>query len=205
MRRAFRNAVVVVAARLRFLLPVGVLLGTLAIWPALRYAIERLTTSAPTGGTVSGDTEYWCPMCPGVRSDWPNKCPVCNMALVRRQKGEMTPLPDGVVAQRFVEQNQNVQAKQPIVRFQAAADETSSVKIDQHRCTRGAVAANCHPIAQREILNPPDLQFLAAELPRRLHHPDACLRKRHPRPRGQRFLNFEKCGNLRIEWHRRKR
>lgn len=96
--RAARGAAAVAAARLRFLLPVGILLGTLAVWPALRYAVERLTTSAPTGGTVSGDTEFWCPMCPGVRSDWPNKCPVCNMALVRRQKGEMTPLPDGVVA-----------------------------------------------------------------------------------------------------------
>ena len=47
---------------------------------------------------MSADTEYWCPMCPGVVSDWPTKCPVCNMALVRREKGEMTPLPDGVVA-----------------------------------------------------------------------------------------------------------
>ncbi len=37
-------------------------------------------------------------MCPGVVSDWPGKCPVCNMALVRRVKGEMTPLPDGVIA-----------------------------------------------------------------------------------------------------------
>src|SRR5262249_46350772 len=37
-------------------------------------------------------------MCPGVASDWPGKCPVCHMTLVLRQKGEMTPLPDGVVA-----------------------------------------------------------------------------------------------------------
>jgi hypothetical protein len=37
-------------------------------------------------------------MCPGVVSDWPAKCPVCHMALVRRKKGEPVPLPDGVVA-----------------------------------------------------------------------------------------------------------
>jgi YHS domain-containing protein len=37
-------------------------------------------------------------MCPGVVSDWPSKCPVCNMTLVRRKKGEATPLPDGVLA-----------------------------------------------------------------------------------------------------------
>jgi membrane fusion protein, copper/silver efflux system len=33
-----------------------------------------------------------------VVSDWPSKCPVCSMTLVRREKGDMTPLPDGVVA-----------------------------------------------------------------------------------------------------------
>jgi hypothetical protein len=37
-------------------------------------------------------------MCPGVLSDWPGKCPVCSMALVRRKKGEAVPLPDGVLA-----------------------------------------------------------------------------------------------------------
>lgn len=37
-------------------------------------------------------------MCPGVVSDWPGKCPVCNMALVRRKKGESAPRPDGAIA-----------------------------------------------------------------------------------------------------------
>jgi Cu(I)/Ag(I) efflux system membrane fusion protein len=46
---------------------------------------------------VAVDTEYFCPMCPGVISDWPSKCPVCNMALVRRQRGDASPLPDGAV------------------------------------------------------------------------------------------------------------
>jgi membrane fusion protein, copper/silver efflux system len=88
----------VVLARARFLLLVGGLLGLIAAWPFLQNYWAKLTGTAPTGGTVSPDTEYWCPMCPGVVSDWPTKCPVCNMTLVRRQKGEMTPLPDGVVA-----------------------------------------------------------------------------------------------------------
>jgi hypothetical protein len=47
---------------------------------------------------VKDDTEYFCPMCPGVVSDWPAKCPVCNMTLVRRRRGEAVPLPNGVVA-----------------------------------------------------------------------------------------------------------
>jgi Cu(I)/Ag(I) efflux system membrane fusion protein len=87
-----------VLARSRFVLLVGGVLGVIAGWPWLRNAFDKLTRPAPAGGGVSADTEYWCPMCPGVVSDWPTKCPVCHMALVRRLKGEMTPLPDGVVA-----------------------------------------------------------------------------------------------------------
>ena len=37
-------------------------------------------------------------MCPGVISDWPAKCPVCNMALVQRAKQEAVPLPNGVMS-----------------------------------------------------------------------------------------------------------
>jgi hypothetical protein len=37
-------------------------------------------------------------MCPGVVSDWPDKCPVCHMTLVRRTRGDAVVLPDGVVA-----------------------------------------------------------------------------------------------------------
>jgi Cu(I)/Ag(I) efflux system membrane fusion protein len=96
--RLARQAAAVAAARLRFVLAVGALLAIIAGWPVLRTAFDTLTTAPRTGNPVSGDTEFWCPMCPGVVSDWPAKCPVCSMALVRRQKGEMTPLPDGVVA-----------------------------------------------------------------------------------------------------------
>ncbi len=92
------RAAAVVLARARFLLLVGGLLAIFAAWPFLRNTWDKFTRAAPTGGAVSSATEYWCPMCPGVVSGWPSKCPVCNMALVRRQKGEMTPLPDGVVA-----------------------------------------------------------------------------------------------------------
>ncbi|MFM2095073.1 MAG: hypothetical protein RIS70_2197, partial [Planctomycetota bacterium] len=47
---------------------------------------------------VSNDTEFFCPMCPGVTSTWPEKCPICKMPLVRRTRGEATVLPDGVIA-----------------------------------------------------------------------------------------------------------
>src|SRR5262245_20328942 len=64
-------------------------------WDKLaRRSTERGAASHP----VSNDTEYFCPMDPGVVSDWPGKCGICNMALVRRKKGEAVALPDGVVA-----------------------------------------------------------------------------------------------------------
>jgi hypothetical protein len=85
--------------RLRFpllLLAVALLVG---YWDTIRNHWDKLTRPAVTAdGALSSDTEYWCPMCPGVLSDWPGKCPVCNMALVRRKRGEMVPLPNGVVA-----------------------------------------------------------------------------------------------------------
>ena len=96
--RSLRGAATIAFVRLRFVLLVSMVLAAFVVWPTLRNTLDKLTTSAPTGGTVSQEIEYWCPMCPGVLSEWPAKCPVCSMALVRRQKGDMTPLPDGVVA-----------------------------------------------------------------------------------------------------------
>jgi Cu(I)/Ag(I) efflux system membrane fusion protein len=89
----------VLLVRLRFFLVLAAVLLLVGYWHVLRSYWERLTRSpAIVPGAISRDTEYWCPMCPGVVSDWPSKCPVCNMALVRRKKGEATPLPDGVLA-----------------------------------------------------------------------------------------------------------
>jgi hypothetical protein len=97
-RRSLLAALRIAAARLRFFLMLGAVLAVVAAWPTLRNLWDTLTAPAGLDAGVSPDTEYWCPMCPGVSSEWPGKCPVCHMALVLRQKGEMTPLPDGVVA-----------------------------------------------------------------------------------------------------------
>jgi Cu(I)/Ag(I) efflux system membrane fusion protein len=97
--RAARRAVQVLLVRLRFPIVLVAVLLLVGYWPVLRNHWDRLTRSAArVEGAISSDTEYWCPMCPGVLSDWPGKCPVCNMALVRRKKGEAVPLPDGVLA-----------------------------------------------------------------------------------------------------------
>lgn|GEM_PF-991306 len=88
----------IAAARLRFLLVFAVVFAIIGGWETIRAYWARLTVVAPPEATISSDTEYFCPMDPGVISDWPSKCPVCNMTLVRRKRGESAPLPDGVMA-----------------------------------------------------------------------------------------------------------
>lgn len=87
--------------RLRFLLVLVAAFCIVGKWHVLRNYWETLTAPAPstlvTGG-VNQETEYFCPMCPGVISAWPTKCSVCNMPLVRRKKGGGQQLPDGVLA-----------------------------------------------------------------------------------------------------------
>ena len=91
-----------VQVRLRFIAVLAVAFLVVGQWDTLWNRWEQLTRGLRSPSTtldpVSTDTEYFCPMDPGVVSDWPGKCGVCNMALVRRKKGEAAPLPSGVVA-----------------------------------------------------------------------------------------------------------
>lgn len=97
-----RLAARAISVRLRFPLIVGLAVLVVAQWDTLRAYRDRIIHGVRgvdlASQVVSGDTEYFCPMDPGVLSDWPSKCPICNMTLVRRKRGEATPLPDGVVA-----------------------------------------------------------------------------------------------------------
>jgi hypothetical protein len=125
-RHSLFAAARIIAARLRFILLLGAVLVVVAAWPTLRNLWDTLTAPPGLNAGVSPGTEYWCPMCPGVASDWPGKCPVCHMALVVRQKGEMTPLPDGVVARMQF----------PPYRVQLAGIHTSPVEF---RCLKREV------------------------------------------------------------------
>src|SRR5262245_42961503 len=92
----------IIRVRLRFIIVFAVAALVVGQWDLIRNYWDLITRPAATRDTtahpVSIDTEYFCPMDPGVVSDWSGKCGVCNMSLVRRKKGEMTQLPDGVVA-----------------------------------------------------------------------------------------------------------
>src|SRR5579884_3017659 len=78
----------ILLVRLRFLAVPVVAFLLVASWPVLQNGWETVTRHRhgpePGSDAVSQDTEYLCP--------------VCNMALVRRKRGEAVPLPDGVVA-----------------------------------------------------------------------------------------------------------
>jgi hypothetical protein len=88
--------------RLRFVVVLAAAFLVVGMWGNLRIVWDtlrhRLVGSHAGQHSVSIETEYFCPMCPGVISDWPAICPVCSMDLVRRKKGDAMLLPEGVVA-----------------------------------------------------------------------------------------------------------
>jgi membrane fusion protein, copper/silver efflux system len=91
-------------AEVRLRVPIVLVIAALVVgrWDVLRNYWDRLTRRSAVESianqAISSDTEYFCPMDPGIVSDWPGRCGVCNMALVRRKRGEAVMLPDGVVA-----------------------------------------------------------------------------------------------------------
>jgi membrane fusion protein, copper/silver efflux system len=91
-------------AQVRLRVPIVLVIAALLVgrWDVIRNHWDRLTrgtlSESIAAHAVSADTEYFCPMDPGVISDWPGKCGICNMALVRRKRGEALALPDGVIA-----------------------------------------------------------------------------------------------------------
>ena len=97
--RTLRMGLRIAAMRLRFPAILAIAALVVGRWDAMGEALDRAWNPAarPGQGAVSAEIEYFCPMDPGVLGEWPGKCPVCNMALARRQRGDATPLPEGVV------------------------------------------------------------------------------------------------------------
>ena len=95
-RRKLWAFVQIANARLRFVLLMVVSGLVAAQWDALLARWDRWThpTPAASGGAAA---EYHCPMDPQVVQNDPGHCPVCGMALSKRERAEALPLPKGVV------------------------------------------------------------------------------------------------------------
>src|SRR5258708_8301072 len=85
--------------RLRFVMILLVVALVVGYWTTIQNYWERYHRSKPTGAEshVESDNEYFCPMHPFVVRGKPDKCPICGMDLVRRKKGEVVKLPEGVL------------------------------------------------------------------------------------------------------------
>ena len=155
-RRNLRFALQVLQVRLRFILLLAVAFFVVSQWERLRTGWDALLGAAwghPSANeSVSPDIEYFCPMDPGVINDWPSICPVCNMVLVRRKRGEMTVLPEGVVARMQFSP----------YRIQLAGIQTSPIaaKAPVLALTGSSELTECDPPQ-------PDRLRLAVALPRR--------------------------------------
>ena len=98
-RQALSWTLRIAYVRLRFGIVLAAAFLIVGNWGTLRGLWDALWLQAATRpGAESSDTEYFCPMCPGVVSDIAVKCSICNMDLVRRRKHDAPQLPDGVVA-----------------------------------------------------------------------------------------------------------
>ncbi|MFO0910876.1 MAG: heavy metal-binding domain-containing protein, partial [Isosphaeraceae bacterium] len=97
-----RLAVRTLQVRLRFILVLAAAFLVVGQWDSLRNYWDLWTRALVKGEAASRavppNSEYFCPMDPGIVSITPGKCDICHMALVRRKIGDTAPLPSGVVA-----------------------------------------------------------------------------------------------------------
>lgn len=139
LRQNLTFALKALQVRLRFILVLVVAFVVVGQWDRLRAGWDSLLGAvwghSGAHGSVSPDIEFFCPMDPGVINDWPSICPVCNMVLVRRKKGEMTVLPEGVVARMQFSpyrvqlagiQTTPVTAKSPVREFTGSGELSAS-------------------------------------------------------------------------------
>jgi len=101
IRQAVRSGLRLAEVRLR--IPIVLLVSALVVgrWDVIRNYWDKLThvflRQGSAASPVSNDTEYFCPMDPGVVSSWPGKCgsatwtwsaaSVCSRRAARRSRG----------------------------------------------------------------------------------------------------------------------
>ncbi len=125
-----------IGLRFRFLLAIGMLATLITGWPWLQTYWDRWVIGGIVGResySVSADSEFFCPMDPGIISAWPAICPICNMDLITRKKLDAVLLPEGVLARMQLspyrvqlagirtEQVQSSEPEQSTIPFQPSA------------------------------------------------------------------------------------
>ena len=91
-------------AEVRLRIPIVLVVAAVVVgrWDVIRNYWDRLTRPmsprAPPNCRSRATRNTSARWIPGVVSNGPGRCGVCNMALVRRKRGEAVMLPDGVVA-----------------------------------------------------------------------------------------------------------
>jgi Cu(I)/Ag(I) efflux system membrane fusion protein len=101
--RRIRFLFKVIEIRLRFILVLLVTFVLIGNWDTVKNLWDKWTRPATTAAHIHSDTEYFCPMHPsvvreGLEADGSvPKCPICNMPLSLRKKGEAVSLPEGVL------------------------------------------------------------------------------------------------------------
>lgn len=90
--------------RLRFiaiLVAIGLVIG---YWDTIKNYWDKWTRPSGAEVAVSANEEFYCPMHPSVVRDKPDpggaipKCPICGMPLSKREKGEVSQLPEGIIS-----------------------------------------------------------------------------------------------------------
>jgi Cu(I)/Ag(I) efflux system membrane fusion protein len=96
----------VVEIRLRFILILVITFVVIGKWDTIKNLWDKWTRTAASETHAHSDTEYFCPMHPsvvreGLEADGSvPKCPICNMPLSLRKKGEAVKLPEGIIVRK---------------------------------------------------------------------------------------------------------
>ena len=143
-----------VQVRARFLIVLVVIGLVIGQWERLSGYWNWLARGkSDRQSAVSTDTEFFCPMDPGVVSPWEDKCPICHMTLVRRKKGDAQLLPEGVVARMQVspQRLQLAGVKTSPIEYRQLVREVTAKGFVRKAADSGPPVTIQVPIAERDV------------------------------------------------------
>ncbi|MFO0907553.1 MAG: efflux RND transporter periplasmic adaptor subunit [Isosphaeraceae bacterium] len=157
--RRFRMVLKVIELRLRFvalMTATGLVFG---YWDTIWNHYEKWARPSQAGNLVSGaEFEFYCPMHPNVVRDTTASCPICGMPLSRRTRGQVEPLPDGVISRVAFSPTRIAQAgiRTAEVGYRRLNDEfttVGTVEFDERRLARIASRAKGMSRVEKLLVN----------------------------------------------------